>query len=1019
MKHYYVKSNLILLLMSLMCGFSLQAQQVNRTLTNLQPGTLGKIIGNDSASLESLTISSGVLSLEDLQVIPQLGHLRELNLQGTRLADDMDATIPGGIFARHSTLVTVSLPANTRQLASGAFSSMPLLTTVVLPDVVTNIEMSCFNGCKRLTAFNFPPSLKVVGWSAFQGCEKLKRVHLGLALQELRGYAFDGCNAIEEVIIDGSLANLGENAFSHCTSLKRLELNGSVKEIRKFAFKEDSALNEIRVNALKPPTVGASAFYHVNAKCHVIVPLKSVSKYKKAYGWKSLALQGSHLTYDIENVAGELRHKLVACNLVDTLNLTGYMNATDLEYIKKMLVGMSHLNMKAASMQAGGTFNGKEWKVADRMPFQALSSTNVKNVILPDALTDVAERCFENCKNLQHVEIGLHTKKILAGAFLDCIALEAIIIPDEVESIELSAFSGCKALNQVHLGAALRKIWNFAFWDCASLAQITVNAENPNFDAVDHVLFNKQHSELLLYPAARSGANYQVPQSVTAIGREAFCANRELNEVTLQEGLKSIGIGAFAGCTALSTVNFPASLELLADEAFRGTALQSVELGGELETIGAHAFDSCFVMKRVVLNASINEIEEFAFAGCEALQEVVAKSVVPADAANAFSNEDGTSSINFDNCTLRVPASVIEAYRAADGWKLFKNISGLPQETVQAITMTTAAGEGEYIMLSVEGEGNIEIEGAELKFGGMAVVKNADIVIKGNVTSLDCSDSQLTALDVSKATGLTSIWCSNNMLDTLNVKPLEELKILYCMNNKIKNLDVTSNLKLEELDCSENLITAINVTSNVSLNRLLLYHNALNSIDVSKNPLLVGLDVSENRLSALDVKHNLRLETIYCNGNAIVGNSMVSFIESLPNRVERAEKCHLFVIDTKNSAEQNIIFKPQVQLALQKNWQVLDYSAGDNDGAGIDYAGREEPTGFNVIEQGDKPCFSLCNGVLVVKNIQPMSRVLVATLDGATLATQLAHEGVVVIDNIQAPVVLVTVDGHGYKLMRR
>lgn len=91
------------------------------------------------------------------------------------------------------------------------------------------------------------------------------------------------------------------------------------------------------------------------------------------------------------------------------------------------------------------------------------------------------------------------------------------------------------------------------------------------------------------------------------------------------------------------------------------------------------------------------------------------------------------------------------------------------------ITMTTTASVGPYIMLSVEGEGDIEVEGADLEYGGIAKVKAPQITIRGWVTSLDCSEAQLTHLDLSKAYSLISLWCSNNALTELDTRALSNL----------------------------------------------------------------------------------------------------------------------------------------------------------------------------------------------------------------------------------------------------
>ncbi len=942
-----LRSGAIYLFLALIVGLALTPQrllsQTHKTIVDLQSGTLEKLLGADSTTIESLEITSGTLSLEDLKVIPKLKKLRELSLQGTELDASLNGTIPGGVFVEHPTLAKLLFPNNTLILASGACSSMPALTTVVLPKGIKNIEMSCFNSCTNLKEINFPQSLEVIGWSAFQGCVALKEVHLGTALKELRGYAFNACSSIEEVVIDGSLANIGEHAFSSCSALQRLELNGNIKEIRKFAFKDDSALSEIRVNALKAPKVGASAFYHVKENCLVIVPRSSLAKYQKAYGWKSLKLQGSQLNYTFVGNAGDLAQRLVACNLVDSLTLKGVMNASDLEYIKKSLKALSHLNLKEVQMVAGGTFNGKEWKLDDRMPFQALSGMSISSAVLPDALKMVPERCFEGCDKLQQVKIGSQTMGIQAGSFLDCTALKEIVVPDSVKSIGMAAFSGCKALSRVSLGKSMNRIWNFAFWDCSSLAHITVHKDNANFIAQDDILFSKDMQSLLLYPAAKEGVTYQVPQDVKEIARESFSANKLITELSLPEGLESIEIGAFAECSSLRKINIPQSLTTLSDEALKGTAITSIVLEGALESIGASALDSCTMLQKVVLGSNISEIEEFVFAHCPSLSEIHVKSLTPPDVVNAFSNPDGTPNINYNSCVLYVPEKAIDLYKDAEEWSSFTQIKVLSTPT---ITMTTTANVGNYIMLSVDAEGEPEVEGAELKFGGMAVVKAPQITIRGHVTGLDCSDAQLTELNVSQMPTLTKLWCNNNALTALDTRALADLEMFQCISNQLTELDITANKKLLELDCSENKLTQIDLSSCEKLTLFLAYHNAIGQIDLSHNAELIGIDLSENQLSALSVAANPKLETIYCNGNAIKDGAMKQFVTSLPDRTDREKMCNLFVIDTKNTKEENVIFKKQVQEALGKHWKVLNYSAGDKEGAGIPYEGSEEPTSY-------------------------------------------------------------------------
>lgn len=284
-----------------------------------------------------------------------------------------------------------------------------------------------------------------------------------------------------------------------------------------------------------------------------------------------------------------------------------------------------------------------------------------------------------------------------------------------------------------------------------------------------------------------------------------------------------------------------------------------------------------------------------------------------------------------------------QAYYYGEGYDYIPYEGEDNTSSTPTITMTTTASVGNTIKLSVDAEGEPEVEGAELKFGGEAIVKAPQITIRGHVTGLDCSDAQLTELNVSQMPTLTKLWCNNNALTALDTRALADLEIFQCIGNQLTELDITANKKLLELDCSKNKLTQIDLSSCEKLTLFLAYHNAIGQIDLSHNAELIGVDLSENQLSALSVAANPKLETIYCNGNAIKDGAMKQFVTSLPDRTDREKMCNLFVIDTKNTKEENVIFKKQVQEALSKHWKVLNYSAGDEDGAGIPYEGTEEP----------------------------------------------------------------------------
>ena len=134
-------------------------------------------------------------------------------------------------------------------------------------------------------------------------------------------------------------------------------------------------------------------------------------------------------------------------------------------------------------------------------------------------------------------------------------------------------------------------------------------------------------------------------------------------------------------------------------------------------------------------------------------------------------------------------------------------------------------------------------------------LESIDVSKNPQLQVLWCSQNPLTALDVSKNTLLEDLNCIHSFLKALDVSRNTRLKLLYCFDNQITSLDISKNTKLEELSCGENRLTKLNVSKNKKLVRLSCIRNKLTKLDVSKNTKLYGLEVYGNKLTALDVSN--------------------------------------------------------------------------------------------------------------------------------------------------------------------
>ena len=104
----------------------------------------------------------------------------------------------------------------------------------------------------------------------------------------------------------------------------------------------------------------------------------------------------------------------------------------------------------------------------------------------------------------------------------------------------------------MNIPASVTNIGSWVFNYCSALTAIHVAEGNTAYSSEDGVLFNKDKTTLLQYPAGKTETTYAVPASVTSIAEYAFAWCRKLTKISLPESLDNIGKMAFRECTGLT-----------------------------------------------------------------------------------------------------------------------------------------------------------------------------------------------------------------------------------------------------------------------------------------------------------------------------------------------------------------------------------------------------------------------------------------------------------------------------------
>ena len=259
-----------------------------------------------------------------------------------------------------------------------------------------------------------------------------------------------------------------------------------------------------------------------------------------------------------------------------------------------------------------------------------LFSKYVEKIVIPDSVTSIGDYAFSRCTSLKELTIPDSVTYIAGCAFYNA-SMDKLTLGKGITEIDVSALQGsCERLvvtsnisisysysyggsakngmgiKTLEIEKDVTDIDSNLFFD--SLENINVSEENTVYSSVDGVLFNKDKTELIKYPASRKDTSYTVPDSVKAIGDSAFegiCTyeftgiwydriSSYLTTITLPKGLTSIGDFAFNGCTSLTDITIPDGVGEISSHTFHGcTSLTSVKIGSGVKRIEQYAFFGC------------------------------------------------------------------------------------------------------------------------------------------------------------------------------------------------------------------------------------------------------------------------------------------------------------------------------------------------------------------------------------------------------------------------------------------
>ncbi|MCD8004011.1 MAG: leucine-rich repeat domain-containing protein, partial [Clostridia bacterium] len=541
------------------------------------------------------------------------------------------------------------------------------ITSVVIEDGAESIGAYAFTGCTSLTSITIPDSVTSIGNSVFYGC-----------------------TALPSVTIPDSVEYIGEGAFSCCTSLESIIIPAGVTVIAGGAFSCSYGLTEIYFEG-DAPSIGDYAFDYVTAT--VYYPASSstwTEDVMQDYGEGTI----TWVAYTAYGTCGDDLTWVLASDGTLTISGTG-----DMYYYGE------------------GTTPWYEYR------------ESITSVVIENGVTSIGVNAFANCTNLTSVSIPDSVTTIGDYAFHNCTNLTSVSIPDSVTSIDGWAFYNCTNLTSVSISAYVTSIGGGVFSDCTSLTEIIVDESNKAYCSVDGILFNKDMTALVAYPAGKTETSYDIPDGVTVLEMGAFSGCTSLESVTIPDSVEGICDWAFGACTSLESVTIGSGLTSIGGGAFYNcTSLTSITIPGSVTSIGGWVFAGCTSLTSITIPAGVTELEWDTFNSCTSLTEIFFTGDAPSFGDDVFYDVTATAYYPAYNDTWT--EDVMQDYGGSITWVAF--------------TYTISDTFGDGLTWTLTGDGTLTISGeGEMPhyiFGTAPWYENAgritSVIIEDGVTSI-------------------------------------------------------------------------------------------------------------------------------------------------------------------------------------------------------------------------------------------------------------------------------------------
>ena len=403
--------------------------------------------------------------------------------------NDLPVTSIGNeAFKECISLTSVIISDGVKSIGDYAFNDCVSLTSVTIPDGLTSIGEGAFYHCPVLTSIAIPDSVTNIGESAFYYCYDLENVTIGNDITSISDFMFAECISLTSITIPDNVTSIGAGAFYECIKLANVTIPNNVTTIGEAAFYYCRELTSL-ILPNNITNIGDDAFANCSQELVLFINnndylIEYLEKNNLNYTFKSplvFELNDDGESYYVSDCDTSVSGELVIPSIYNDLSVTSIGNEAFKECISLTSITIPNTVTSVGENAFAKCTQLKKVNISDlenwcNIEFASdyanplsngaglyLDGKIIRNLILPESLTEVKDYTFYGNKFLKSVKLPDTIEKIGASAFAGCRNIDLVVMSKNITDIGANAFDGCSSLESVVIPKTLKNVGYGAF----------------------------------------------------------------------------------------------------------------------------------------------------------------------------------------------------------------------------------------------------------------------------------------------------------------------------------------------------------------------------------------------------------------------------------------------------------------------------------------------------------------------------------------------------------------------------